>query len=432
MRSAALVVLALLSSSGALAAQSGIRLTQVPARIVLPAGAGENLLLEVAVTGAPGAVWLARSAAASDRVPLAAAGEGAYQVNLADPRVLALLPVDLAAGAFVVCAEVGAEIVVSAGIGWARTDPPAGTVQCLVVAGDGELRRADGRWPGWFDPAAAERIEVHGVGVTQAQVQLQIGADAVGLPWQAARRLFVLAIDDGVRARLWAVAEFSVEVRAGAETTLFGFRTVPRRLWPTAEASVTVAQRHRAIVPGSRGWLQVAVGDVTGGQVTMSITDALGGVVAPSRFVAAQEAVEFAFGGERLALVLERMVNRLIGDDHVVLRLCPRADFRPDPILQLIRRVEQEQVVFVREGRDYGGPAAAALMRARLLGREGASSPAEFVVDCSRSSSTGEPYRVRLPDGREMAAEQWLAGLLAEIERAAGAEPKRSGAPAGK
>ena len=33
----------------------------------------------------------------------------------------------------------------------------------------------------------------------------------------------------------------------------------------------------------------------------------------------------------------------------------------------------------------------------------------------SRSSMTGKPYRVRLPDGREMDSATWMTGLLEEV-----------------
>ena len=69
-----------------LLAQSGLRLTRVPDRVVLPPPAGSNLLVEVEVTGKPSAIWLARARDQIGGVKLTASGRGSYQINLADSR----------------------------------------------------------------------------------------------------------------------------------------------------------------------------------------------------------------------------------------------------------------------------------------------------------------------------------------------------------
>ena len=89
----------------------------------------------------------------------------------------------------------------------------------------------------------------------------------------------------------------------------------------------------------------------------------------------------------------------------------------PD-IERLIRRVEQaQQVVFIRNGREYSAPEAATHLRRKLGAARGRITTAEQFIDVlgARSSVTGRAYRVRLRDGRELDSAVWLRGLLREV-----------------
>lgn len=84
----------------------------------------------------------------------------------------------------------------------------------------------------------------------------------------------------------------------------------------------------------------------------------------------------------------------------------------------LIARVEHARgVVFIRNGREYSASEAAAHLRRKLKAARGhIRTPEAFIEHLgTRSSITGKPYRVRLPDGRTLDSAAWLRQLLREL-----------------
>lgn len=74
-------------------------------------------------------------------------------------------------------------------------------------------------------------------------------------------------------------------------------------------------------------------------------------------------------------------------------------------------------VVFIRNGTEHtAAEAAQHLARKRKAAGDRIKTPEQFIDKLgSRSSMTGKPYRVRLPDGRGMDSATWMTGLLKEI-----------------
>ncbi|MCI4567595.1 DUF5329 domain-containing protein [Lysobacter sp. CFH 32150] len=84
----------------------------------------------------------------------------------------------------------------------------------------------------------------------------------------------------------------------------------------------------------------------------------------------------------------------------------------------LIARVEQARgVVFIRNGREYSADEAATHLRRKLKAARGRiRTPEQFIEHLgTRSSVTGKPYRVRLPDGRSLDSAAWLRQLLRDV-----------------
>ncbi|MFO1077759.1 MAG: DUF5329 family protein [Planctomycetota bacterium] len=419
-------LLGLLIAGGAVSAQDAVRLTRVPERVVLPAPSGSNLVLEVEVMGAAKRVWLARTERDLDGVPLTAAGNARYQLNLADARVLDLLRAGEASGSFRVNAGIGDATVASAPIAWSRGDAPVARVRCHVV-GDGAepvVLGSDGEH--WLDLAQCTRLEIHGVGAPLAQAKLVAGTTDLPLPWLRDRRRFGLDLNDGVQKALQAAGRATIDVQCGDELVQFAFRVVPDRVGGELGEVFPVMQRQRAFVPGTRDWLEVRIDDITMGQVLLEVVDANGRPVVAARHVADRDDVPFALGGQRYVLFVDRLVNKLIAEDWAELSVRPAADFRPDLIARLIRRVDSAaDVKFVREGQPYDADIAAQFLRARRLALRGpAPTPREFVEVASKSSRTGEPYHVQKADGTLVPARDWLLEQLAAVERDAAAGAK--------
>jgi hypothetical protein len=84
----------------------------------------------------------------------------------------------------------------------------------------------------------------------------------------------------------------------------------------------------------------------------------------------------------------------------------------------LIDRVAHaDGVVFIRNGTEHtAAEAAQHLARKRKAAGDRIRTPEQFIDKLgARSSMTGKPYRVRLPDGREMDSATWLTGLLQDV-----------------
>lgn len=94
----------------------------------------------------------------------------------------------------------------------------------------------------------------------------------------------------------------------------------------------------------------------------------------------------------------------------------PREDER---ITALIASVESlEGAKFIRNGSEYDAKAAADHLRLKL-GKAGeqVKTAEEFIEVCaSRSSITGQKYRIRQADGTEMDCGDFLRGKLKEID----------------
>lgn len=84
----------------------------------------------------------------------------------------------------------------------------------------------------------------------------------------------------------------------------------------------------------------------------------------------------------------------------------------------LIDRVAKAKgVVFIRNGSEHSAAQAAEhLQRKRKSAGKRIATPEQFIDNVgARSSVTGKPYRVRLPNGTEIDSATWLNGLLREI-----------------
>ncbi|MCR9248082.1 MAG: DUF5329 family protein [bacterium] len=415
--------------------QDGLRLTKVPDRIVLPPPAGGNLLIEVTASKRPERIWLASNRDQIGGVDLRPSGDRHWQINLADPKVLRLLPADRERGTLKVFARVERRVIESAEIAWSRREVPIGRVKCFLVDRDGQRREGTKEQVHWLDTSKLESIEIHGTTAPRAKVLARAGEIDFPLAWRARERQFRLELNDGLRDSMQLAGTLAIEIRTGPETRQFRWRVVPDRVTASDEQTFIVKQRRIGLVPGTRGWLEVRLGDITKGQVLLSIRDASDRVVVAERSVAPLEGVDFSLPGgtNEYTLRIDRLVNRLVGDDHAELSVVPAKMFRADVITLLIRRVEAtEGLTFVREGREYDAKMAARLLRARLGSHRGKRpTPREFAVLAGRSSTTGKPYLVRTkrdPEDEnpvdEIPAQEWLESQITAIERGITGGPK--------
>lgn len=396
--------------------QAGVRLARVPETVQLPATAGSNLLLEVEADATE--VWLGTDLASRDRVALTAAGERHWQLNLADPRVAAMLPAGRDGGELFVFATIGGAMKQSAAIVWCRATTQDGKVRCLVRPTVGPSTTVENGNFAWLDAAKLDRIELQGAAGRQSAAVARIDGLELPLQRRSAGDLWVLDGNAALRERLRDATTLEIEARLGATSAVFHFAVVPQKLdLGTGDARLVVPQRRRAAVPGSNGWLVVHVGDITMGGTLLHVTTADGQSVVAEQWLHERDFVELPLAGERYVLVVDDLVNLLVGDDRAELHVQPAAGFVPDRIGQLVRAVGKSQDTFLREGKEYTGEMAEQFLVAKLGSHRGPPVTLEEFLGtmASRSSKTGQAYEVRRKDGTTVTMEQWLRSALGEL-----------------
>jgi len=190
----------------------------------------------------------------------------------------------------------------------------------------------------------------------------------------------------------------------------------PALTLPPGGARLPIAQRSTKAVPGSDGLLQVHLGDITRGQVQLSVAKTNGTTLIAPTSVKEGDALPFVFGGRYFVTVVE-LTNRLVGGDDAVLVFSAGRSER-SRIEELIAAVESADVTFLRNDTEHDAAAAADHLRRKWKHAGDRELTAEEFIDkiASASSTTGRPYAIRESDGTVVAARTWLRQRLAAQE----------------
>jgi hypothetical protein len=345
-----------------------VRLSDVPQQIRLPLREGANVVLTAQVEGEARSVWLASSAEARARCLLERVGESAYQVNLADPVVSAML--EAAGGGQVrVFAEapngtVSASIPVVYSVGsteWQWLRPP----RVFVHTADGVREVTE--WADAWDPGmAAFMAEMRGQGIAftapglsdfpfgpggraieawiepsdveRLEARFDPDADDVSARAEAGPHQWNLAAADPANATYELAVSAAVEeawkeagelslacTQDDGEELRVSLKVPPARLdLPEGRAELTVVQRFTVPVPGSDGYLLLHIGDITGGQTLLTLKSADGRRLVEGKSVRRDESVRFRLGEHQYELTLKKLVNFLVGDDYAVFVVAPQ------------------------------------------------------------------------------------------------------------
>lgn len=86
-------------------------------------------------------------------------------------------------------------------------------------------------------------------------------------------------------------------------------------------------------------------------------------------------------------------------------------------INQLIQAVEQSGATFYRNGKAHDAQDGADHLRLKLKRGGKYADTAEHFIErlASKSSWTGKPYRIELPNGKQQTMQSWLEAELAKI-----------------
>jgi hypothetical protein len=91
-------------------------------------------------------------------------------------------------------------------------------------------------------------------------------------------------------------------------------------------------------------------------------------------------------------------------------------------IAYLLRHVARSNLIFIRNGVMHTPKDAETHMRLKYdYFKDDIRTPEDFIRLCaSKSTMTGRPYRVKLPDGRLLRTDQWLRSALSQYRRETG------------
>jgi hypothetical protein len=202
---------------------------------------------------------------------------------------------------------------------------------------------------------------------------------------------------------------------------------------PTAESSpspsisqlpvsMKVRQRSTTTIPGSTNELLLTVDDITRGQVMVSVIRKSGIAVLGPISMENDDTTTFHFGETLYSLTLSELENDLVGDDFAsfVISLARSESLtEAQKIERLIGKVESATgTVFVRNGVEHSPVDAAKHLRQKLDAATGRIATASQFIDviASKSSLTGEDYKIYYSDGRVETTAKFFHDELAKLE----------------
>jgi hypothetical protein len=179
----------------------------------------------------------------------------------------------------------------------------------------------------------------------------------------------------------------------------------------------------------------------------ISLADEEGRGVLASTSLKQGETAAFTFQQQGYRVTLRELENELVGEDFATVVIAQ--GLTPSPALPARGResegkpealpargrelTEQEKIerlleaiesaegdVFIRNGGEHSARDAAEHLRTKWQAAGGEIKSVDDFIDkvASKSSLSGEPYRVRLADGEEVLAADYLQGKLSAIEHA--------------
>lgn len=193
----------------------------------------------------------------------------------------------------------------------------------------------------------------------------------------------------------------------------------PKRLsLDDAGARMTVHQRGMMDLPGGDGYWRLGLGDITSGEVTVTVYDADGKAVLGGRTMRQGDVVKLRLGEGTYSLLLERLVNLAIGRDYAEFVIRPAAATETERIERLLESIAHSDVVFLRGDQELTPTAFVDHLRAKWNAVRGQVTTLDEFVEkvASQSWESRRAYQVKKPDGQVVEAAMWFNEQVSEIK----------------
>jgi hypothetical protein len=255
----------------------------------------------------------------------------------------------------------------------------------------------------WLSPCGVsgepKRLTLTQVGENEFQINL------------ATRQVYDLLKEQIGEGELRVLAETKDGTLVQSIAVRYVLHALPKRLeFPWDEARLTICQRCSKELPGSMGALRLRIGDITAGQVLVSVYGPDEEPLVPTTSMQEGDTAPLRLAEQEYVLHLERLVNLLIGEDYAVFAVLQPHAWEAQRIEHLLDIIDSADVRFIRHGQELSGSMFADFLRLKYeqMGPREASLDQFIEEVASRSSSTGQPYQVKLSDGELLDAGAWL------------------------
>ena len=189
-----------------------------------------------------------------------------------------------------------------------------------------------------------------------------------------------------------------------------------------------VMQRTSIELPGSSGEMMLSLGDITRGQVLTTLHSPGGTVLVDKRSMREGDSIPFEYHGDAYVLSLEHLDNQLIGVDTARFSLLTK-EGASDPRHLAEHEVERlignlgrlSGAVMIRNGKEYTVDKGSQHLRGKYKRVSKRIRTAEEFIEqvASKSSKSGEVYRIRFADGKTVTTAEWFREQLVEIRKGA-------------
>ena len=184
---------------------------------------------------------------------------------------------------------------------------------------------------------------------------------------------------------------------------------------------MTVKQRSTTVVPVSGGAVRLKIDDITRGQVLVTLLGEDSAVLLGETSLTPGGSAGFQVKGEAYRLTLKALDQALVGEDFGTFEVSAAAtsglseEAKIERLLAIVRSMKGAK--FVRNDAEHSPQDAADHLRSKWKRAGERVTTAEEFVDriATRSSGSGEPYRIRFMDGTVILAGDYLRQRLAEI-----------------
>ncbi|MDP7254938.1 MAG: DUF5329 family protein [Planctomycetota bacterium] len=409
----------------------GLRLKGVPNRLVLPAPAGTNLILTATLTsGSARTVWLAKKKDSKLRLFLTKVGDREYQINLADAEVAGALRAAGGANRFKIFAEVKKGQVIESlpvnfSAGYVRSPVP---VFYLAYADPKSERRKIVRRVSWQQIGQEKSIEAKFNGpAPEKGARARFNEELKTFAATADASVLRLELSEELKGQMSRYGLISLQYSRGKYFETYGsLRPIPDEIEiRNPPLTVTVLQRRSGSLPGSNDYLMARLGDITAGQVMVSLHTAEGKSIIPATSLQQGQEVPFRFGGQAYSLVLKELVNVIFGTDWAKLEVLRMRVSERSKIERILKHTETAKIEFIRDGKKYTSAEGAEHLRKKLAAAGHEVKTLEDFIEKigSKSSLTGKPYQVALPDGKTVNAGEWLKNAAKALDKPPAPKP---------